>query len=154
MAYWLALKTPSGSIRSFPIEQGETTIGRGSRAGLRIALPSIATRQCTINLQDDRLSIRHCADEPPTLVNGTPTTERRLEDGDEVTIGPVTLRVYVASMTARTQLPSELPFAREHRPAPATHDTTKVDPRPESTPVVEIVDRQADRSTNAARPSS
>ena len=97
MAYWLALRTPGGSIRSFPLPEGETVLGRGARCDLRLALPSIAPIQCAVHRDSDNLRLEARSQDIPTLVNGSPATDQRLHEGDELRMGPVAFQIFVAS---------------------------------------------------------
>ncbi|MCA9296301.1 MAG: FHA domain-containing protein [Phycisphaerales bacterium] len=147
MAYWLALRSASGGIRSFPINAGETIVGRDTRCALRVALPSVSNEHCAMKLDPDagELTIFSKCDDNPTIVNGTPVSKHRLNDGDEVTIGSVTFRVYASSSRTTTNLPGQIPMISDAPPHRAGHTPmrlpeTKTMPAPT---VAEHTDRAA-----------
>jgi predicted component of type VI protein secretion system len=134
MAYWLALRSATGGIRSFPINAGETIVGRDTRCALRVALPSVSNEHCAMKLNPDdgELTIFSKCAVKPTIVNGTPVSKHRLNDGDEVTIGSVTFRVYASSGRTTTNLPGQIPLIGEEPPHRAGHTPMRL---PETTSV-------------------
>jgi hypothetical protein len=86
--YHFVLRHEDGSVLSFPIERGWTSIGRSATADLRLDDPSVSRRHAIIatdpgkrpRVLDDR-SLNG------VFVNGELTDWGTLADGDELTVG-------------------------------------------------------------------
>jgi Nif-specific regulatory protein len=72
---------------SMPLNEGETSIGRDETSDLAIADPSVSPRQCVLTSSQGEVRVRDCDPRNPTFVNGLPTGDRILHEGDEIQIG-------------------------------------------------------------------
>ena len=70
-----------------PLEQEETTIGRGVTNQVCIADPILSRQHCVITREDDQFLIRDLGSLHGTVVNGIPVTQHYLQDGDQVSLG-------------------------------------------------------------------
>ena len=68
------------------------TIGRATDAGVRVGDTSVSRRHAEIRPTGDGWTIVDLGSTNGTRVNGRPITERRLADGDTITVGDATLR--------------------------------------------------------------
>ena len=85
----LIMRRLDGRTRAFPLGQERVFLGRDSRCDVRIPLPSIAPRQCEIELRQEQLILRNLGPTRCTRVNGSDIDAIELHEGDEVDIGPV-----------------------------------------------------------------
>lgn len=68
------------------------TIGRLPECDVVLSDPSVSRRHAEVRRQRDEIVIVDLGSTNGTRVNGTGVKERRLHDGDEITVGNVTLR--------------------------------------------------------------
>ena len=82
-----------GVVRAYPLAVGENWIG--SMSGNAIVLPvrGVSRRHAFVALGDDGLVLEDMGSKNGTLANGVRIQRTRLRAGDEVRVGPVTLRV-------------------------------------------------------------
>ena len=82
-----------GVVRAYPLAAGENWIG--SMSGNAIVLPvrGVSRRHAFVALHDDGLVLEDMGSKNGTLANGVRIQRTRLRAGDEVRVGPVTLRV-------------------------------------------------------------
>ena len=69
------------------------TIGRGDEADICIRDTWSSRVHCRLSVRDQQLLLEDLESSNGTLVNGTPTSEARLQSGDQITIGITTFRV-------------------------------------------------------------
>ncbi len=84
-----ALVMPDG--RRIPIEDSEVVLGRLAGCDIVIDDPNVSRKHAEVRREDGQVVIRDLGSTNGTLVNGSPTLERRLSDGDRITIGKTTL---------------------------------------------------------------
>ena len=82
-----------GVLRAYPLATGENWIG--SMSGNAIVLPvrGVSRRHALVALDDDNLVLEDMGSKNGTLANGVRIQRTRLRAGDELRVGPVTLRV-------------------------------------------------------------
>jgi hypothetical protein len=74
------------------LADGTVTIGRGADAAVRLADASVSRRHAEIRRSGDGWTVVDLGSTNGTRVNGAPVTERRLQDGDAITVGDAALR--------------------------------------------------------------
>ena len=72
---------------SFPLPNGDFTVGRDAGCQLRLDDDGASRRHCVIRRSGERFTLQDLGSHNGTLVNGTSTVERDLISGDEVQIG-------------------------------------------------------------------
>lgn len=86
-----------------PLEQEETTIGRGVTNLVCIADPILSRQHCVITREDDQFLIRDLGSLHGTVVNGIPVTQHYLQHGDQVSLGSSVFSFFVHEGEARPQ---------------------------------------------------
>jgi hypothetical protein len=89
--------TSGGSIvgadgRRHPLTDQPLTIGRATDATIRVSDTSVSRRHAEVRPSAGGWTIVDLGSTNGTRVNGTPVTERTLEDGDTITVGDAALR--------------------------------------------------------------
>ena len=102
MGYQLVMKTRDGIDRRFEVREGRTTIGRGDRCDVRIALPKVSSAHCEIMMENQRATLVNLDEIMGTLHNGHPVQEVILSADDVVQIGPVRFRVDCSTPARQT----------------------------------------------------
>lgn len=97
MGYQLVMKTRDGIDRRFEVREGRTTIGRGDRCDVRIALPKVSSAHCEIMMENQRATLVNLDEIMGTLLNGKPVDQAVLTPDDELTVGPVTFVLHESS---------------------------------------------------------
>lgn len=82
------------------------TIGRGSEVDVRLEDRWASRRHCEITESDGTLMVRDLGSTHGTLVNGVLQKESRLEIGDQLTVGLLTLVVSAAPSSGASALGS------------------------------------------------
>ena len=113
------MKSEFGSARQFEIEGPTCIIGRSARCDIRLPLPSVAMKQVEVLINPDTVRLRCLQEGAPVTVNGERVDDAWLNDGDELSIGPVTFAV---SIVADGALQSDVP-APEIETLPITLQT-------------------------------
>lgn len=92
---------------TFPVQEGETTIGR--QAGNSIVLPSgkISKRHCVLVLNGGQIALRDEGSSNGTFVNGTLTKNKIIKSGDRISIGEFVLEL--SEPPKRVQKPASAP---------------------------------------------
>jgi len=82
-----------GASRSYALRPGENSVG--SRAGNTIVLPvrGVSRRHALLTLEPEGLTLEDLGSRNGTLVKGVRIQRTRLQPGDDVRLGPVTLRL-------------------------------------------------------------
>jgi transcriptional regulator with AAA-type ATPase domain len=82
-----------GVSRSYALRPGENSVG--SRSGNTIVLPvrGVSRRHALLTLQPEGLTLEDMGSRNGTLVKGVRIQRTRLQPGDEIRLGPVTLRL-------------------------------------------------------------
>src|SRR4051812_48306669 len=78
--------------RRFPLADLPMTIGRATDATIRVSDTSVSRRHAEIRPGTGGWTVVDLGSTNGTRVNGTAVTERRLQDGDTITVGDATLR--------------------------------------------------------------
>lgn len=81
-----------GSLNAIPLHRPVLLIGRHPECDFRIDLPKVSRRHCCLALVYDRVLIRNLGSRNGLRVNGRLVEETRLQEGDEVAIGPLLFR--------------------------------------------------------------
>jgi DNA-binding winged helix-turn-helix (wHTH) protein len=93
----------SGHV-THPVGQGETVVGRGSAADIRIDLTEVSRRHARIVVQGSTATIEDLGSKNGTFVNGLRIAEpTRLAEGDEVQFGSAAARFRFARAGEPTQ---------------------------------------------------
>ena len=114
-----------GVVRAYPLAAGENWIG--SMSGNAIVLPvrGVSRRHAFVALGDDGLMLEDMGSKNGTLANGVRIQRTRLRAGDEVRVGPVTLRVEAVE-AEDAALAIALDGSRLGAVGLSAHDTTAV----------------------------
>jgi hypothetical protein len=89
--------TSGGSLvledgRRLALGDGVVTIGRAAEAQVRLTDTSVSRRHAEVRRAGDGWTIVDLGSTNGTRVNGVPVTDRRLQDGDSITVGDASLR--------------------------------------------------------------
>jgi two-component system, cell cycle response regulator len=127
--------------RMYPISDGETVIGRGVDAGMRLQDEGVSRKHACVVRRGGELWLEDLKSANGTRVNGEVTGRRLLKDGDQIQVGDATIlkftysdeveeafqrRLYDAALHDgltkafnkrhfMDRLPSEVAYARRHR---------------------------------------
>lgn len=85
-----AVVTPAGE--RVPLGSETVLIGRATEAAVRLSDTSVSRRHAEIRPQGDGWVVVDLGSTNGTRVNGAVVTERRLQDGDAITVGDAALR--------------------------------------------------------------
>lgn len=80
-----------GDLHEFHLGDGVTAIGRGDQNDVQIVKPGISRKHAVLERTPDGYLLRDLESNNGTWVNGERITERVLENGDVVEIGPIRL---------------------------------------------------------------
>jgi pSer/pThr/pTyr-binding forkhead associated (FHA) protein len=80
-----------------PVDRDWLVIGRGRGADVILAEPTISRAHAAIGFEEDAFFVQDLGSTNGTLVNGTREEKRALEDGDEIQMGKLILRVKLPS---------------------------------------------------------
>lgn len=75
----------------YRVEEGETFLGRGQNATVRLSDDGISRRHARIFQQGGEVVIEDLKSANGTIVNGTPVTMQLLKDGDKIRLGSTTI---------------------------------------------------------------
>ncbi len=88
----LTLIVEQGGVRqTFTFETGNVTIGRGEDSDLRIVSPQVSVQHCRIEALPTGSKLVDLNSETGTRVNGSFASQCRLNVGDRIDLGPVTI---------------------------------------------------------------
>lgn len=85
----LLRRQEDGSTVDYPLGPAETVIGRSVRAGIRIVESTVSRSHATVTFASGGFTIADPGSENGTFVNDERVTERKLENGDLIRVGPV-----------------------------------------------------------------
>lgn len=91
MAGRLIVKYTHQKNQLFNLPEGETLIGRGDEAGLKLPNVSVSRLHCRILVGAQNTSIEDSGSQNGTLVNGKRIEQQVLNGGDELQVGKFTL---------------------------------------------------------------
>ncbi len=80
---------------TFPLPEGEVSIGRDSSNQLWISDPALSRRHCLLVGDQQRFSIRDLASRNGTFVNGVPVEQQEIRHGDQINLGDSVLMFLV-----------------------------------------------------------
>ena len=80
-----------------PLDRDWLVIGRGRGADLVLAEPTISRAHAAIGFEEDGFFVQDLGSTNGTLVNGRREQKRALEDGDEIQMGKLILRIRLPS---------------------------------------------------------
>ena len=86
----VAVNGPLAGTR-YPLEKPEILIGRAPECEIVLREPEIAWRHCQIRKQGERFTINDLRSSAGTYVNGIRSSERWLEDRDQIGVGKTIL---------------------------------------------------------------
>ena len=78
--------------RRIPVADEPVVIGRLSSCDISIGDPQVSRRHAEVRRDAEGFHVFDLGSTNGTVVNGAPVRERRLSDGDELKIGPATIR--------------------------------------------------------------
>jgi predicted component of type VI protein secretion system len=128
-------------IRVVPLYRNRLVIGSEEGAHLRLKHPAIAPRHLEINVVDGRfLEAANLAGEGRVLLGNQPMNKARLREGDELDLGPVSLRLTYQRSTRSSDSLEAIPKIsaddrRSGRPGAGTSDDTEDEPTVDDIPV-------------------
>jgi pSer/pThr/pTyr-binding forkhead associated (FHA) protein len=94
MNYELHVVKGRSATTALKLTDGETSVGRHNACTIRIKSSQVSRRHCEISQKNDKLVVRDLNSSNGTIVNGKRIKEVSiLQDGDELTIGGVVLRI-------------------------------------------------------------
>ena len=111
-----------GTAPLIALQRPVLLIGRHLECDVRIDSPKISRRHCCLAMAYDRVLIRDLGSRNGIRVNGRPVEESRLEDGDEIAIGPLLFR-----LAAEQEMPAP-PIVRPQPSATAKPSGTSAPP--------------------------
>ena len=85
----------SKKAMTFPLEAGETTIGRESGNAIPLPLPSVSRRHCVIHRDGDEFKIHDLDSANGTFVNGIPVKEQTLSHADHLRLGTIEFLFFI-----------------------------------------------------------
>jgi DNA-binding NtrC family response regulator len=82
-----------GAARSYPLRAGENSVGSTSANTIVLPLRGVSRRHAVLTLEPGGLTLQDLGSKNGTLVRGRRVQRARLQPGDDIRVGPVTLRV-------------------------------------------------------------
>src|SRR2546428_8260254 len=82
----VAIGGPSAG-RPLPLTGAEVSIGRDDANDIALADHLVSPRHCVLACAPDSVTVRDLDEKNPTFVNGLPSSERPMGDGDRIQIG-------------------------------------------------------------------
>jgi DNA-binding NtrC family response regulator len=86
-----------GASRSYPLRPGDNWVGSTSGNAVVLPLRGVSRRHALLKLEPDGLTLEDMGSKNGTLVRGVRVQRTRLQAGDDICIGPVTLRLETVS---------------------------------------------------------
>ena len=112
------------------VPEGTLTVGRAEDRDLIIASTRVSRQHCDIVNEAGALTVRDNDSGNGTLVNGQKVSEKMLEAGDEVTIGPLTFVVEIDGVKEKPQAAPAQPAASQGQAQPETQQKPKPKAKP------------------------
>jgi DNA-binding NtrC family response regulator len=82
-----------GASRSYPLRPGENSVGSTSDNAIVLPLRGVSRRHAVLTVGPEGLTLEDMGSKNGTLVKGVRIQRTRLQAGDEIQVGPVTLRL-------------------------------------------------------------
>ncbi|HHN78938.1 MAG TPA: FHA domain-containing protein [Phycisphaerales bacterium] len=95
MDFVLVRVQSDGRSKPSAIKHAKTVLGRQTGCQLRIRSGEVSRRHCEIDIEEGSAVIRDLGSRNGTYVNGVRVSEKRLEAGDLIAVGPVVLMVQI-----------------------------------------------------------
>jgi pSer/pThr/pTyr-binding forkhead associated (FHA) protein len=83
----------SGTVPIIALQRPVLLIGRHLECDARIDSPKVSRRHCCVAIAYDRVLVRDLGSRNKVRVNGQVVEEARLQEGDELAIGPILYRL-------------------------------------------------------------
>ena len=106
MSFQLTVISGQDEGREILLSDGETTLGRSTRAKIQLGDLSISRQHCVFLLRGDELTVTDAGSSSGTIVNGSRTTQIVLNAGDELRLGNSILRVNQNLGEQKTVMPA------------------------------------------------
>ncbi|MFP2963521.1 FHA domain-containing protein, partial [Myxococcus sp. 1LA] len=90
MPFQLTISEGREAGKEFVFDQDSVLIGRSTDCDVALFDPGVSRRHCRIFLDGEAYSVEDQGSANGSLVNGSPVKTQVLEDGDKLTLGPVT----------------------------------------------------------------
>ncbi|NOJ78841.1 FHA domain-containing protein [Myxococcus xanthus] len=90
MPFQLTISEGREAGKEFVFDQDSVLIGRSTDCDVALFDPGVSRRHCRIFLDGDAYAVEDQGSANGSLVNGSPVKTQVLEDGDKLTLGPVT----------------------------------------------------------------
>ncbi|ODU00365.1 MAG: hypothetical protein ABS79_03525 [Planctomycetes bacterium SCN 63-9] len=140
MNYELHVVKGRSATTALKLSDGETSVGRHNACTIRIKSSQVSRRHCEISQKNGKLIVRDLNSSNGTIVNGKRIKEISiLQDGDELTIGGVVLRI----VGVREGGAASGPTAAKSPVKPS--DTAELDAMPDEDGVEFEIDLDADQ---------
>ncbi|MBZ4407998.1 FHA domain-containing protein [Myxococcus sp. MISCRS1] len=102
MPFQLTISEGKDAGKEFVFDQDSVLIGRTSECDVVLYDPGVSRRHCRLFLDGDAYSVEDQGSANGTLLNGTSVQTQALEDGDKLTLGPVTFVFTLMTADAAT----------------------------------------------------
>jgi len=119
------------------IPEGTFTIGRAEDRDLIIASTRVSRHHCQITNDAARVTLRDNDSGNGTLVNGQRVTEKKLQPGDHVTVGPLTFLVEIGGVKEKPAAQAAPAAPAEPQPKPKAKPQPKGKPASQRKPAAE-----------------
>ena len=116
MPFQLTISEGREAGKEFVFDQDSVLIGRSADCDVALFDPGVSRKHCRIFLDGEGYAVEDQGSANGTLVNGSPVATQPLEDGDTLTLGPVT---FVCALMEASTGEEELP-AGAQEPANST----------------------------------
>lgn len=90
MPFQLTISEGREAGKEFVFDQDSVLIGRSTDCDVALFDPGVSRRHCRIFLDGDAYAVEDQGSANGSLINGSPVKTQVLEDGDKLTLGPVT----------------------------------------------------------------
>ncbi len=139
---------PSGERIDVPLNKADNTIGRGEDCEMRLPVPSVSRQHCRVTISEDAVTVKDLGSANGTFVNGDRVTEIKINPGDTIKVGPVSM---VFQIDGRPEQIESLEPAAEketpkEEPEPQKKPEEKSEEKPEEKPI-ELEAAEVEEST-------
>lgn len=112
MPFQLTISEGREAGKEFVFDQDSVLIGRSTDCDVALFDPGVSRKHCRIFIDGDVYAVEDQGSANGTLVNGSPVSTQALEDGDKLTLGPVTF-IFVMMTDEASTGEEELPAGAE-----------------------------------------
>jgi pSer/pThr/pTyr-binding forkhead associated (FHA) protein len=117
MPFQLTISEGREAGKEFVFDQDSVLIGRSTDCDVALFDPGVSRKHCRIVLDGEAYAVEDQGSANGTLVNGTPVSKQALQDGDKLTLGPVT---FVFAMMEASTGEAEIPADAQQEAANST----------------------------------